>query len=1331
MFAPPAKKPRCGPTGERCSSTPLPSTSLVSSSNEVRLTRTVDLRNTERFSNFNASRFKFKARTAQDIYLDTHHWTPSECVDLAHRSVEKLLTDCFRELQTAGVSDDAIVHIYLSADGMDDFTFNHAGEESVRFGYLKTLGAVDNMVDGFSRIIQSGKEVILNDKTTVQIMVYEPPTIGGATYYQVSYDVPTFIKKSSAIVQIVNPKDKMCMARAIVVGMYYTDSTKTKTEKRMIRNPKKQLQAKEALDLCLRAGVDPTERCTTNEMEKFASVLNVNIHIWTIQHGIDEFVAHSAPKKGQPHIYLMHSKDHYDCITNIDTVLRSYRNMKRWFCEECCSIVAGHRKGSNKHQCNKSKTTSLHCIDGEYTKYRPSSVEVVELPTEDGYMERAKPKDKIDSSKVLYFDLETYPRPYDKITGEPVLEFPMDLTVEETKGTQPYPFVEPCKHELYDYKQEMVWCEVQSGDGEIEETFQKIEEFLEFLQHPDREGCFLIAHYGSGFDFHFLYEAMFGEDKIVQGRLTAPIMDGQKIKKGYFWNNITLLDSYSFFTAPLASFPGAFGLEEGLMKGDFPFKFIHPGRAKKWDKDGNLIQRGYEGPYPDIQYYSPDEKNDEKRAELIAWHTQMVEQGVEFDYHEEMKKYCHSDVTILRLGFEKFRDIFTNMKTAEGMAIGIDPLNYLSAPGLAYDGIWKSYFMPEHKICYQPRKNHCNASKVGVLWLNYEMEKRHCFIRHALNHPEGEYRVSLPGNSEVSVDGYCEATNTIFQFHGCYWHSHPKCYEGDEPHPQKLVKVMKNGKWETIRIQHGQNHANTLKMNELLKKAGYTVVTMWECDWLKLQKSMKNKKSAWKNLEMGLERKLPIEVRDAYFGGRTNAYHLYKKCEPGDRIEYLDITSMYPYCMSREFTYPIHRPEILRPDDPEHQPVSVEELFGFMKCKVVPPNDLFHPVLPQKNKDGKVTFPLVPMVGTWASVELQKAVSMGYEIAEVYEQYHYPDECRSNLLFEDFIQTFYAMKADAKAKKNKAMEKAAKLVINSFYGKFGFNISNCATKKIITSGQELWESVAGKYSKVDVDIINKKVSVATLKNKDEYTEHKSSNVAIAAFVTAYARLELYKAMDKLGENCLYSDTDSVIAFVPRGTECPIELSPPSQLGGWTSELEPVYVHPETQEMQLGKKFEGVPAVEYDDFYTEFVSAGPKTYALRSKSGLQDVCKSKGFTLHHNNKKIFNFDSLKEQVLARAMGEDKAKLVMHQGEDMMRRDKFRMLVKPNAGKRLNMVYDKRGIMKPKRVEHDVVTLPLGHKEYTKQSVIEVLTTADSKCLKNANKQDLMRKIMAFV
>ncbi len=77
---------------------------------------------------------------------------------------------------------------------------------------------------------------------------------------------------------------------------------------------------------------------------------------------------------------------------------------------------------------------------------------------------------------------------------------------------------------------------------------------------------------------------------------------------------------------------------------------------------------------------------------------------------------------------------------------------------------------------------------------------------------------------------------------------------------------------------------------------------------------------------------------------------------------------------------------------------DISTYFGLVKCTVLPPRGLFHPVLPYR-ASGKLMFPLCKtcadttnkttcthsdaeraILGTWCHVELLKALEKGYQI---------------------------------------------------------------------------------------------------------------------------------------------------------------------------------------------------------------------------------------------------------------------------------------------------------------------------------------------------------------
>ena len=770
---------------------------------------------------------------------------------------------------------------------------------------------------------------------------------------------------------------------------------------------------------------------------------------------------------------------------------------------------------------------------------------------------------------------------------------------------------------------------------------------MRWLMLPEHHKAIVICHCGGAFDFQILMEETLSGKYFKFGRPKAPLLRGNKIITADIINDIKLIDSYAFVSTALSKFPSIFQLDEGLAKGYFPHEF---NRIENWN---------YVGPMPDVDYYQPDQFSPSKRADFYDWYQQQVENQHLFHFKQEMQKYCHMDVTLLREGMQKFRHLFMNLEDTEGTPIGVDPFNYITIAATCFDGIYRRMFMPENTIGIVQPPGREQYSIKQILWLEYVQlhSPPNHFIQHALN---GGEALKMPGaNGRLyGVDGFCEQTNTVYQFHGCYFHGCPKCYEGTHPNKFKTsTYITAEGKETTRYIKMGELYAATVTATEKLKKQGYTVIEMWECAFDKLAK----------DIHLGVDRtdlihRVPLNPRDAYFGGRTNAIKLYYEVDEMERIHYIDITSMYPSVMSHpDNFYPVGPPTILK----KHRDVFVplDELFGLMKCQVQPPTNLYHPLLPARLKSGKIQFGCEPMVGTWTSVELQLAVHLGYTILDVYEQHHFPR--KSNELFKKYNDTFFSIKKEAKQQKNKGLEQVAKLCLNSMYGKFGFNPGKQKKTKMVYDAEELFRYLFGEYEEVLLNIVNEEVAYVSLSENDEFTEHAKSNVYIASFITAYSRVKLYtEAIFPLGNHVLYFDTDSCVYKSPSGSHL-VELNGQGELGGWESELKPVVVD----------------GVEQEDYFTHFVSCGPKTYCLKSKSGTQDVTKAKGFSLHYTNQQVFNFDTLKDQVLAKALNMEKEFLVLHKNETIMKRDLFKILVNQNKGKQIKMVYDKRQICEP--------------------------------------------------
>lgn len=80
---------------------------------------------------------------------------------------------------------------------------------------------------------------------------------------------------------------------------------------------------------------------------------------------------------------------------------------------------------------------------------------------------------------------------------------------------------------------------------------------------------------------------------------------------------------------------------------------------------------------------------------------------------------------------------------------------------------------------------------------------------------------NLIPNRRYAVDGYDPETNTVYEFHGDYWHGNPQIYDPDDINP-------------STKTTYGQLYQNTLSKKSRYLDAGYKYYEIWESDWIKL-----------------------------------------------------------------------------------------------------------------------------------------------------------------------------------------------------------------------------------------------------------------------------------------------------------------------------------------------------------------------------------------------------------------------------------------------------------------------------------------------------------------
>lgn len=112
-----------------------------------------------------------------------------------------------------------------------------------------------------------------------------------------------------------------------------------------------------------------------------------------------------------------------------------------------------------------------------------------------------------------------------------------------------------------------------------------------------------------------------------------------------------------------------------------------------------------------------------------------------------------------------------------------------------------------------------NGSRSCANWLDGIMAETGIHIEHLGN--GSERKISLHDGRQIRVDGYCEALNTVYEFHGSCWHGDPQWYEPDAHcHPFNPEVTAK------------ELYEATLARDAAIRKSGYNLVFIWESEFL-------------------------------------------------------------------------------------------------------------------------------------------------------------------------------------------------------------------------------------------------------------------------------------------------------------------------------------------------------------------------------------------------------------------------------------------------------------------------------------------------------------------
>ena len=316
--------------------------------------------------------------------------------------------------------------------------------------------------------------------------------------------------------------------------------------------------------------------------------------------------------------------------------------------------------------------------------------------------------------------------------------------------------------------------------------------------------------------------------------------------------------------------------------------------------------------------------------------------------------------------------------------------------------------------------------------------------------------------------------------------------------------------------------------------------------------------------------------------------------------------------------------------------------------------------------------------GTWCTPELQEARARGYILKRIHEVWHFQDSEVG--LFADYVNTWLKIKQESagwpswcqtlqqkqeylrlykekegiqleNVQKNPGRKQVAKLMLNSFWGKFGERTNKSKVLQL-KQPHELFNILTDSANHVQtLRICTEDILEVVYKQTPENDmPNAKTNIFIACFTTCHARLKLYSYLHRLQKQVLYYDTDSVIYAQKEGQP---QIETGDYLGDMTDELD-------------------------GDTIQTFVSGGAKNYAYKTVGG-KYVCKVRGFTLNVRGRDKLNYRSMKQHIKNTLEEEEPAEAIVVTNPNHFHRDQTLKKMKlTKQDKKYRLVFDKRVI-----------------------------------------------------